>query len=93
MSKDEKGEFCGLVRICDKASGRVIWMSEESKEKLEAEEEDALSRGGGGGGGGADSAPGRESQAEGGATHRRVLRESFEAQGRSAARESFETRG
>jgi hypothetical protein len=49
MSKDTKGEFCGLVRICDKASGSVIWMSEESKLKMEQEEEDALNRGGGGG--------------------------------------------
>jgi hypothetical protein len=39
LEKDQGGGFAGLVRICDKDSGKVIWVSEESKQEMEGEEE------------------------------------------------------
>jgi len=42
LSKDEKGDFGGLVRICDRKNGRVIWTTEEGRTDMEAKERDAL---------------------------------------------------
>ena len=39
LEKDTDGGFAGLVRICDKDSGKVIWVSEASKAEMEREEE------------------------------------------------------
>jgi hypothetical protein len=38
LSKDEKGDFGGLVRICDRKNGRVIWTTEDGRTDMEAKE-------------------------------------------------------